>query len=260
MRNKSRIASRRVPDTAEPDDAVRPGKTAEQRRVAAGCGAYATANLATPSGDRDEEARNPMKNSKKPTPIRIALAALLFCGLGASQSLAATVFVNSNITTSELWTADNEYVLTQPIYVTGSNRPLIRRPQEAMMTWYSPRDKHVWVAGDAACDTAGLCGPDGFCERGAVGDPCGIDLDCAMPANTCRMVLNYGNVPDLSFRLVKLRRDFVEELFPIYPACALKTDVQLDFSKKRRARIRLKIQGTTDGRLRRDNDVFVFHK
>ena len=60
-----------------------------------------------------------MAHRNRSISIRIALVALLFCGVGASQSLAATVFVNSNITTSELWTADNEYILAQPIYVTN---------------------------------------------------------------------------------------------------------------------------------------------
>ena len=43
---------------------------------------------------------------------------LLICGLGA-QAHAATVMVMNNITVSETWTADNEYILTQPIYVTN---------------------------------------------------------------------------------------------------------------------------------------------
>lgn len=38
--------------------------------------------------------------------------------LGA-QAQAATIFVNNDIVLSETWTADNEYVLTQPIYVTS---------------------------------------------------------------------------------------------------------------------------------------------
>ena len=50
---------------------------------------------------------------------RIALAAFLIGGFGAGQALAATVFVSTNITVSETWTADNEYILTEPIYVTN---------------------------------------------------------------------------------------------------------------------------------------------
>jgi hypothetical protein len=45
------------------------------------------------------------------------LAATGALALGRAQ--AATVLVNANLTTSQTWTADNEYILQQPIYVTN---------------------------------------------------------------------------------------------------------------------------------------------
>jgi hypothetical protein len=48
----------------------------------------------------------------------VAVLAVL-CGAPAGEAAAAaTVFISGNITTSETWTSDNEYVLTQPVYVT----------------------------------------------------------------------------------------------------------------------------------------------
>ncbi|HKY32599.1 MAG TPA: hypothetical protein VJV23_08700 [Candidatus Polarisedimenticolia bacterium] len=45
----------------------------------------------------------------------LALAALL----GAGQALAGTVMVSADITASETWTSNNEYVLTQVVYVSN---------------------------------------------------------------------------------------------------------------------------------------------
>ena len=45
--------------------------------------------------------------------------ATLGAGLGWVQSQAADVFVSGNITVSETWTADNDYILTEVIYVTN---------------------------------------------------------------------------------------------------------------------------------------------
>ncbi|RMF72001.1 MAG: hypothetical protein D6738_12490, partial [Acidobacteria bacterium] len=53
--------------------------------------------------------------------LRITAAAGLVAGILAAGPLAraATIPVNSNITTSTTWTADNEYELGQVIYVTN---------------------------------------------------------------------------------------------------------------------------------------------
>ena len=49
-------------------------------------------------------------------------AALLSAALAApalATAEAATILVNNNLTASETWTSDNEYILTKPIYVTN---------------------------------------------------------------------------------------------------------------------------------------------
>ena len=54
--------------------------------------------------------------------VRIAAAAASFVGLlGAVPALAASIFVNADITTSQTWTANNEYILTDRIYVTNGS-------------------------------------------------------------------------------------------------------------------------------------------
>jgi hypothetical protein len=39
--------------------------------------------------------------------------------LGAAPALAASIFINADITTSQTWTADNEYILQDRIYITN---------------------------------------------------------------------------------------------------------------------------------------------
>ena len=54
--------------------------------------------------------------------VRIAAAVAGFAGLfGFAPALAASIFVNADITTSQTWTADNEYILTDRIYVTNGS-------------------------------------------------------------------------------------------------------------------------------------------
>ena len=51
---------------------------------------------------------------------RTAACLVGFAGLfGAAPALAASIFVNADITTSQTWTANNEYILTDRIYVTS---------------------------------------------------------------------------------------------------------------------------------------------
>ncbi len=51
------------------------------------------------------------------TPIILSVAAIA-AALAASSVEAATIMVTDEIAASETWTADNEYILTEPIYVT----------------------------------------------------------------------------------------------------------------------------------------------
>jgi len=54
--------------------------------------------------------------------VRVAAAVAGFAGLfGFAPALAASIFVNADITTSQTWTADNEYILTDRIYVTNGS-------------------------------------------------------------------------------------------------------------------------------------------
>src|SRR5688572_23002015 len=50
---------------------------------------------------------------------RGALTLLLAGGVTAGSAGAATVDITADITVSETWTSNNEYILTRPIYVTG---------------------------------------------------------------------------------------------------------------------------------------------
>jgi len=52
-------------------------------------------------------------------------AALAAPALGTAE--AATILVNNNLTASETWTSDNEYILTKPIYVTNGSTLSIGR-------------------------------------------------------------------------------------------------------------------------------------
>lgn len=49
------------------------------------------------------------------------IAAVVVGLLGAGPALAASIFVNADINTSTTWTANNEYILTDRIYVTGGS-------------------------------------------------------------------------------------------------------------------------------------------
>ncbi|MGH9867822.1 MAG: hypothetical protein ACREAA_06625, partial [Candidatus Polarisedimenticolia bacterium] len=48
-----------------------------------------------------------------------ALAVLVTCAMATAGTFAAEVDITANITASETWTSNNEYILTQPIYVTN---------------------------------------------------------------------------------------------------------------------------------------------
>jgi cysteine-rich repeat protein len=155
--------------------------------------------------------------------------------------------------------ADDFYVIpTMAIRYSGSR--LLKNAAEGMVTWFCPEQRKVHRETDPACDVAGRCAANGFCDRGRVMDPCTVDADCSLPENTCRTVANFGNVADMSYRFVRRRRDDVEHLFPIRAGCALKVDLVIPDPGWRQYRVPLRviITGTTDKRLRRDRDVILF--
>jgi hypothetical protein len=147
---------------------------------------------------------------------------------------------------------DFNVIPTLATHYAGSRLQL--KPGEAMVSWHSPRGRDVSLRSNAACDTRGRCGFGGFCERGRVADPCTVDADCALDENVCRFVMNFGNVPDMSYVYVRIRSQDLASFFPIYPGCAVKADVPIP-SFLRKTALRLVIQGTTAGRPRKDRDV-----
>jgi hypothetical protein len=165
---------------------------------------------------------------------------------------------------------DSRVIPTQPTYYAGSRRlcagfrpcrfPFVvinpaTTAREALITWFSPRQRDVWIDSDPACDTTGSCGANGFCARGRVADPCTSDADCALPASTCRLVLNYANASELVYLAGRLRLQDVRPMFPIAPACALKVDMTLpEFSTK--APLRLKVAASRG----KDKELIRFRK
>ncbi len=152
---------------------------------------------------------------------------------------------------------DFNVIPTLATYYAGSRLQI--KPGEAMITWHSPRQRDVSILSDPACDRHGLCGSYGFCERGRVADPCTTNADCALDDGTCRFVLNFGNVSDMDYRHVRIRSQDMTSLFPIYPGCAVKTEVPIPTFLRKTA-LRVVIQGTSGGRLRKDRDVIRFLK
>lgn len=130
-------------------------------------------------------------------------------------------------------------------------------PGEGIITWHVPTAERVSTVTDAVCATSGLCGPIGLCTRGRIADPCNDDGDCNLPANTCRVVVNHGNVPNLTFLFARVGRNDVGGATPLTPGCSRKMDITLDPNRVVN-RFRLKTSGIVSGRTKRDLDRFRF--
>jgi hypothetical protein len=132
---------------------------------------------------------------------------------------------------------------------------------EAIMTWAAPTSSKPSTLSEPSCAQTGVCGPIGFCTAGRTGNPCAVASDCDQPANMCRLVVNYGNVPNLSVLYARLNGvDLPAGSFtPATRACSRKVDIAIDPSR-RFNKLRLKAQGTvgTPGVLRRDKDSFKY--
>ena len=129
-----------------------------------------------------------------------------------------------------------------------------------LLTYASPagsRRAQISVGSDPSCATSGVCGPRGFCIAGKIGDPCATHAGCSQPANTCRVVINYGGVSDLALTNATLNHTPLPGFTPVTPGCARKVDVTLDPSVRRR-RLRLRATGTVGGRSARDLDRFWY--
>ena len=128
---------------------------------------------------------------------------------------------------------------------------------EVILTYVSPTLAKPVVATDPACATAGTCGPIGFCSAGPVGDPCATDADCTQPPNTCRVLVNFANVPDLTLLRSRLGRTTLTSFTPLTPGCSRKVSITLD-PTRRINKLRLKASGTVGGVTKRDSDSFKF--
>jgi hypothetical protein len=102
-----------------------------------------------------------------------------------------------------------------------------------------------------------VCGPKTFCIAGKIGDPCATNAACDQPANTCRIVVNFGDVPDLALTNAQMNRTALPGFTPVAPGCSRKVDVTLDPSMRRR-HLLLRATGTVGGRLTRDRDRFWY--
>jgi hypothetical protein len=131
-----------------------------------------------------------------------------------------------------------------------------------LLTYASPagnRRARIKTSTDPSCVTSGICGPHGFCKAGRVGDPCGSNAACDLPANTCRVVVNFGMVPDLNVD-ARLNRTSLAGFSPVSPGCARKVDIPLDTSVRLSNRLILRATGTIGGRLARDRDRIRYQR
>jgi cysteine-rich repeat protein len=127
-----------------------------------------------------------------------------------------------------------------------------------LVTYVAPTNDKVLRASDPSCATAGVCGGSGFCTAGKIADPCTTNAECNQPANTCRVVANYAEAPDLAVRKpVKLNKTVLTSFEPLTPGCTRKVDVTLDPALKTNT-LKVNVTGTAGGRARRDADNFRY--
>jgi hypothetical protein len=129
-------------------------------------------------------------------------------------------------------------------------------PGEVDLTYATPGAERVPMA-DPTCASAGVCGPIGFCTAGRIWDPCETNTDCDLPPNTCRIVVNFANLPDLTLVYAKVRRTVVGTFAPATPGCSRKVDVPIDPARLSTP-VRLKATATVGTRRTRDTDRFRF--
>ncbi len=140
---------------------------------------------------------------------------------------------------------------------------------EVLLNWYSPTVRKVPIASDPSCATAGAC-TAGRCTSGKVYDLCTTNADCNQPAETCRVIVNYADTTDNALLFARFGKTNVSGFVagtpsptsPILVAagCSKKVDVSIPAKPVRSNNLRLKAQGTIDGRLRRDLDAIQFRR
>jgi hypothetical protein len=125
-----------------------------------------------------------------------------------------------------------------------------------LLTYYSPTRTSPNVTTDEACDQVGECSDDGRCVRGKIRDVCTTNADCAEPFDTCRFIINWAGISDLTLDSARLGKTDLPAFFPVTPGCSRRVDVTVGPT---RSVLRLKSHGTIDGRLWRDRDIFKPH-
>ncbi len=140
---------------------------------------------------------------------------------------------------------------------------------EVLLNWYSPTVRKVPIASDPSCATAGAC-TAGRCTSGKVYDLCTTNADCNQPAETCRVIVNYADTTDNALLFARFGKTNVSGFVagtpsptsPILVAagCSKKVDVSIPATPVRSNNLRLKAQGTIDGKLRRDLDAIQFRR
>jgi len=116
------------------------------------------------------------------------------------------------------------------------------RAGEVIMNWHTPTVRKVPVATDPSCAPLGQC-TAGRCTQGAIYDLCTTDTDCDLPADTCRVIINWADTADLALTYAKIRTTAVPGFTPVAPGCSRKVDVAIDPSR-RTVRLRLLATGT----------------
>jgi hypothetical protein len=97
----------------------------------------------------------------------------------------------------------------------------------------------------------------GRCTAGEIYDLCTTDADCDLPADSCRVIINWADTPDLALTYARIRHTDVGGFTPVAPGCSRKVNVALD-PGRRITRLKLLASGTIDLRLRKDRDVIQF--
>lgn len=137
---------------------------------------------------------------------------------------------------------------------------------EVLATFNAPGARTILTT-DPSCATSGVCDNDtGFCSAGRVADPCTADADCNAAPGVCRVVINYADASDLVLVFATLKPrgapaiDVAPLFMPITPGCSRKVEIQLPNSGFVKAKLRLKVKGTTNGRMRRDTDRVYYRE
>ena len=129
-------------------------------------------------------------------------------------------------------------------------------PGEGLTTWSVPTLERVPRATDPSCMASGTCGPIGYCTAGQIWDPCLVDADCDQPSDTCRLVVNFADVADLTFGLLKTTRgSTATSITPVTPGCSRKIDFTLNAARATN-RIKMRLSGTVGSRFVKDVDRF----